>query len=215
MTSSDCFRTEIVNVTLINYWTFSNLIDTEGNQNLSPGSNYLLTCDRYNNTMSAIYLNNAFFQVLSKMNFSRDFTIITWINVVSLNQFITIYNFSTKNLEISLRYMESKLTANFKSSCSSNTTSLTISIELGTWIHVALVLNDKKLKIYFNGNQTQNATLSTLTDEIITTSNYIGKSENANGNAIYDEIRIYRGAFTSDEIYNDFKNGSLGGLYYN
>ena len=52
-------------------------------------------------------------------------------------------------------------------------------------------------------------------NSVVRNTNYIGKSNNGNdnSNAIYDDIRIYTGAYSDQSILNDFTTNTVNGSH--
>ncbi len=85
------------------------------------------------------------------------------------------------------------------------------SFQLNTWYHIAYTLNGNTATIYINGISVGSISNSISPDNIITTSNFFGKD---GGNLmatslILDEVRIYKGAMTSNQVLTDYNNIQL------
>jgi hypothetical protein len=86
-------------------------------------------------------------------------------------------------------------------------------INLNQWYFISFVLNGTTGYIYVNGKQVVIGPLQIPNNEI-RTNNYIGKSNSvhdSNADAIYDEIKIFKGALSSNDILNEYKNSSNNG----
>lgn len=82
------------------------------------------------------------------------------------------------------------------------------SFQLNTWHHIAYTLNGNTATIYINGISVGSISNSISPDNIETTSNFFGKD---GGNLmatslILDEVRIYKGAMTSNQVLTDYNN---------
>jgi len=82
------------------------------------------------------------------------------------------------------------------------------SFQLNTWYHIAYTLNGNTATIYINGISVGSISNSISPDNIETTSNFFGKD---GGNLmatslILDEVRIYKGAMTSNQVLTDYNN---------
>jgi hypothetical protein len=82
-------------------------------------------------------------------------------------------------------------------------------LSLNTWYHIAYVYDGANGYLYINGNLVASA--SQISPNNIKRNNcLIGKSNfnysNSLANAIYDELKIYKVALTSDQIANDINN---------
>jgi len=203
---------------LTNYWSMSNLSDIISGSDLYGGSNYSFTTDRFGNNNSAIYFNNGFLQVPNGSYFSGDFTIMTWIYLISYQYSIRIMDFgngaynNNVYLAIGSKYSPDKSIdmGIYSSSSSGNEFSSVAALNLNQWYHIAVVLSVDTAYAYINGVQdTSGFLLSPVS--VTRTSNYIGKSNwpyDSNANAIYDEIKIFNGALYSDMISTDFQFSS-------
>jgi hypothetical protein len=72
-------------------------------------------------------------------------------------------------------------------------------IKLNNWYHVATVLDQKILYVYVNGVLAHNGT-GHLLQSLERSHNFISK----NADAIFDELKIYKGVMTADQIFNDY-----------
>jgi len=88
-------------------------------------------------------------------------------------------------------------------SCSS--ISKSVSFQLNTWYHVALVLSGTTGYLYVNGILIDSERFGAPSN-VVRTNNYIGKSNSVYSNAlaVYDDIKIYQGALSSSCIMNDY-----------
>ncbi len=79
-------------------------------------------------------------------------------------------------------------------------------IELNKWYFISFVLNGKKGYIYVDGNLFASGPLLRPND-VLRKNNYIGKSNwpsDSNADGIYDEIKIYKGALSSNDIISSY-----------
>jgi hypothetical protein len=199
----------------------NSLLEVIKGANLFNGSNYSYVPDRFCSPNSAIYFNKGYLQVPSGVYFSVNFTFTAWIYFKSYQSWSRIIDFgngqNSDNVGLTLLGATSQISGfAFKGSNLSIITTLSpsIVINLNQWYFVTFVLNSTTGYIYVNGNQIANGTLY-VPNNIIRTSNYIGKSnmENPNADAIYDEIQIYRGGLSLKEIMKKYIASSNNGIF--
>jgi hypothetical protein len=205
---------EIINYCPSNYWPMNNLSDVTGGADLFGGSNYSFVQDRFGSPNSAIYFNNGYLQVPKGVYFSGDFTFTAWILLKSkrtASRFFEFSNGAANDNVIFYMYIASSKIRGITYNGSSSLNILTSSIiDLNKWYFVAFVLSGTTGYIYVNGNQVATCTLY-VPNKIIRTSNYIGRSINASSpyaDAIYDELKIYQIALSSDKIMIEYQISS-------
>lgn len=189
----------------------SNLNDIIGGANLYGGSGFAFTNDRFCAKSSALYLDyGGFVQIPAGIYFAQDFTITAWIyllaNKLNLIQFGNPY--SINNITISLN--NSKIYFQiFNSSIEVST----IKLNPHEWYFFSFVVSGKTGYIYLNGNQIATGILSSSLLANNKTSNFIGDiNQRIDKRANIDEIKIYKGALTSNEIMKEYINTSLNGI---
>lgn len=182
--------------TLLNYWKMSDLTDSAGEALLNGGSNYQFILDRCNNSNSAIYFNNGYLTVPSGVYFYGDFSVTAWINIMSSSSRTIIINFD--NNILFFIDGQSLYGSTNQGSILKNISSST-KLELNTWYHVAFILKGTTGFLFVNGVQVGSGPLLSPLN-VVRNSNYIGKS----ANAIYDEIKIYQGALTTNQVLDHY-----------
>jgi hypothetical protein len=181
------------------------MTDVIGGNNLYGGTSYSFVADRFNNSNSAIFFNNGYLQVPSGVYFYGDFTFITWIYLQSYaSSWTNIFDFaqsSGSNSVNMILYQGSQLRGNVRSSSISKS----VSFQLNTWYHVALVLSGTTGYLYVNGILVNSGSFGAPSN-VLRTNNYIGNSNSGYSNAlaVYDDIKIYQGALSSSCIMNDY-----------
>ena len=196
----------------------NDLIDLIGGANLSNGSNYSFVTDRFCSSDSAIYFNKGYLQVPSGVYFSGDFTVTAWINFNSYQSYSRIIDFgngkNNENIIFSMNAAGSYLLGEIYSGSSVRSLDSNFRINLSQWYFVTFVLNGRRGYIYLNGNQIESNQLS-VPNNITRTSNYIGKSNSGdtNADAIYDDIKIFKRALSSNEIMNEYSISSNNGSF--
>jgi hypothetical protein len=188
----------------------NNLNDIIGGANLYGGSGFSFTNDRFCAKSSALYLDyGGFVQIPADIYFPQDFTITAWIyllaNKLNLLQFGNPY--SINNITISLN--NSKIYFQiFNSSIEVST-----KLNLYEWYFFSFVVSGKTGYIYFNGNRIATGILSSSLLANNKTINFIGDiNQRIDKRANIDEIKIYKGALTSNEIMKEYINTSLNGI---
>jgi hypothetical protein len=192
----------------------SNLSDLIGGANLFGGVNYSFVPDRFCSPNSAIYFNKGHLQVPSGVYFSGDFTVTVWIFLKSYQSNSRIFDFGNwqmiDNVILNLAGLTPQIKGNIynKNITSSIITQSSI-INLNEWYFISFVLSGTTGYIYLNGGQVATGTLN-VPNNIIRRSNYIGKSNwgNQNADAVYDEIKIYQVALSSNDIMKEYRNSS-------
>jgi hypothetical protein len=198
----------------------SNLSDVVGGANLFGGSNYSFVSDRFCSPNSAIYFNLGYLQVPIGVYFSGDFTFTAWIYLKTNRPWSTIIDFGNgeaiDNIVFTMFDLTYQLRANiYKQSSSSKPIQASSIMSLNKWYFISFVLNGTTGFIYINGNLVINGTLQTP-NNILRKSNYIGKCNwpnVSNADAIYDEFKMYKGTFSSNDIMNEYKISSNNGKY--
>ena len=188
----------------------NNLTDVIGGANLYGGANYSFTYDRFCSLNSAIYFNRGYLQVPTGVYFSGDFTVTAWIYLKSYQYYSRIIDFGNEpnNDNIILAMIGTTSQIYGRVSQYFQTSSI---INLNQWYFISFVLSGTTGYIYVNGSQVATKTLLLVPNNITRTSNYIGKSnfENiSNADAIYDEIKIFKGALSSNDIMNEYTTSS-------
>ncbi len=145
-----------------------------------------------------------------------DFTIMAWIQMKSRKQYARIIEFGNGPYSDSVAFGGGQLNTQLyfavvlnSSSESSLNTPTTYVIELNTWYHVAAVLQGQKAYIYINGIQVANGPMQ-RPRSILRKENYIGRSNyhyvnlDDDAGAVYDDIKLFKGALKSSDIMNDY-----------
>jgi hypothetical protein len=199
----------------------SNLSDVVGDADLYNGANYSFATDRLNNLNSSIYFNSGFLNIPSGVYFTGDFTISAWIQIKSRKRYARIVEFgngafSDNSIYFGCLDLTSQLYLGIRlnSNTSNLTTPVTSVIELNTWYHVAAVVQVANAYIYVNAIQVANGLIYSPR-AILRKENYIGRTSyrsyyNADTDhdtdAIYDDIKLFRGALQSTDIMNEYSS---------
>jgi hypothetical protein len=192
----------------------SNLSDVIGGANLFGGVNYSFVPDRFCSPNSAIYFNKGYLQVPSGVYFSGDFTVTAWIYLKSYQSNSRIFDFGNlqmiDNVILNFHGTTPQIKGNIYNKTVTSSILTSSIINLNEWYFISFVLSGTTGLIYVNGNQVGTGTLY-VPNNIQRTSNYIGKSNRASdliADAVYDEIKIYQGALSSNDIMNEYRNSS-------
>ena len=160
---------------------------------------------RNNYNGSAIYLNKSYLQIPASININGDFSVIAWIKIFSYdNNQANIIDFFGSSFESLLCY-NSVMIANqigAHSICSTQ-----YYFQLNTWYQIAMTLNGKMVSTYVNGINLGycNLPFLPLQDYDGSSINYLG-DHNLALDAAFDDLKIFRGALTDIDIYNDYQN---------
>jgi hypothetical protein len=199
----------------------SNLSDIVGGADLYNGANYSYATDRLNNLNSSVYFNSGFLNIPSGVYFTGDFTITAWIQIKSRKRYARIVEFgngafSNNSIYFGCLDLTSQLYLGIRlnsTSVSILTTPVTSVIELNTWYHVAAILQGSNAYIYVNAIQVAIAYAIYSPKAILRKENYIGRTSyrsyynsdtDPDTDAIYDDIKLFRGALQSTDIMNEY-----------
>ena len=149
-------------------------------------------------------------QVPEGVYFSGDFTVTAWIYLKTFQSWSRIIDFGNgelnENVLLTMIGTTSKIRANFYEFSSGTGIDTSDIITLNRWYFISLFLNSKKGYIYVNGNLFASGPLLRPKD-VLRKYNYIGKSNwpsDSNADAIYDEIKIYKGALSPNSIISSY-----------
>jgi len=199
----------------------SNLVDVVSGANLFGGVSYSFVPDRFCSPNSAIYFNKGYLQIPEGVYFPGDFTLTAWIYLKSYQFNSRIFDFgslqTSDNVVLAMLGNTSQMNGKiYKGTVNLNFQTFSI-INLNQWYFISFVFTGTTQFIYLNGNQLATGNLYGQ-NNINKIGNYIGKSNwgtDLNADAIYDELKIYQGALSSNEIINEYKNSSNNGNLIN
>ena len=189
------------------------------NLTLFGGENAALTSDRFNNLNASLSLSNGYIQAPSGVYFTGgSYTVMAWVYPRAFNHFSRIIDFGNGQLSDSLVFSLSFYTTGIvtqKIYRNSNVSSLDLQssqpLQLNQWQHVTFTFShsSKQANISINGVLTATGTASNTPNNVIRSSNYIGKTNNVNNknaDAIYDEIKIFSVALSPIQIQFEMTN---------
>ena len=190
----------------------SNLSDVIGEKHLFNGSNYHFVEDRFGMPNQAIRINKGFLQAPLGQYFTGDFSITAWINIQSEDYLTTIIDFGNgkplNNYLFDFSKTSNQLGFTFYNQTVPFTSFSTerYEIEFRQWCHVAYVLQGNNCLMYINGYEVERSEMYS-NENITTVNNYIGKSwydQDEYADAIFDDLKIYKGALSSQLIKNEY-----------
>lgn len=189
----------------------SDLTDSVGGAHLYDGLSYSYVPDRFNNLNSAISFNYGYLRVPSGVYFNGDSSITTWINFKSFTFILSFGNIGFSDYIFIDVSSENIYCLTYQGSLSTSVYTLN-QLQLNTWTHVAFIIKGTIGNIYVNGvlKSTYFSQLQPL--NVVRTSNYIGKNDHGKPNAfaIYDDVKIFKGALTSNQILYEYKSSYSG-----
>lgn len=193
----------------------SDLTDSVGGAHLFNGFSYSYVPDRFNNLNSAIYFNDGYLRVPSGVYFDGDFSIVIWINLKSFGQnILTFGNIGKLNCIYIVALTDLNVYRTYQGTSSTSIRIISPNkLQLSTWNHIAFILKDTIGYVYVNGVQVgSDPLLSPL--NVVRNSNYIGRNPDYTFGqtitAIYDEVKIFKGALTSNQILYEYKSSYSG-----
>lgn len=188
----------------------SNFIDVIGKANISEGLNYSYTSNRFYKNKTAILLNSGFLKMSPDVYFSGDFTVIVWINLIKFDNETIFFDFGNEQQSDVAFYINKTISADICDSYDCSSIQTDTPIDLDKWHHMVLSLKDTVCLIYLNGTQIGNATLN-RPENITRNNSFIGKRNWQNEStsiAVYSDLKIYRGALSSDQVLDDYTTSS-------
>lgn len=192
---------------LVHAWSFNgNMLNDEINgYDLSEPKNVHLATDRFDNSNSALQLENGYLKVPLGVYFSDSFTVTVWFKLNSLRYNSRIIDFGdgvSDNVVIGFDELTSHIVVMiFDESYKTEMISKT-AINLNVWTYLAVVFHEGKAEIYLNGTCDSSGSLY-IPRNVRRFSNLIGKSNwatNQNIHAYLDDLKIFNRALTSSEI---------------
>ena len=193
-----------------------------------PG-NYKYVKDRFLTDNSAVYITSGYLKAPENVYFSGDFSITAWIKLVSaslelessssssssslLSWSFTLLDFGSSsnsiyNNDVIFQAENGILSATIYQnlSSSSKVKSANSVINLDVWYHIAFTFGGSNAYLYVNGVQFGNNPNMLAPLNINRTANSIGKSS-GNINIYLDDLKIFSGSLTADEVYQDYYPG--------
>jgi len=172
---------------------------------LKEGINTNLVSNRYKKPFQAKEFKKGYLMINEKIQIENDFTVSSWVNIASDKKYNTLISFSEdegkNSIWIGFSNLSFHVEINFVKMTSTN------HLQMNIWNHVTFVLKNNIGYMYLNGAFINKNPLK-MTQSAGKKLNFIGKdSHNSSlymAEAIYEDLKIYKGALTSDEIKAEF-----------
>jgi hypothetical protein len=198
----------------INYWSFNgNYNDQIGAGNPTSGLNFSLTTDRFGNLNSAVDLSSGYLNLPNITFVNGSFSLLGWIYPTKLTSLHFLVSFARGNgdavTSLAMWDNDRLLSLHNGGLVYSN-----IAFPLKCWSHIAQTVDSSGMSIlYINGSVVAGPSNMGVAPSAIRNYNYIGTSTEygkPNGNAFYDDIKIFNFALTSNQIVADFNSPNPG-----
>ncbi len=219
------------------YWPFcSSFTDIISQVTLSNGTNAGFIRDRFRNNNSALNLENGYLQAPSGVYFNGgSYTFMAWVYPRSFNFYTKdpppnelqilsshILNFGNgqeiDNVVFSFSFSHPNEGRAFQAIYKGKSQVLWLmssyynKLKIGEWTHLAFVFSSSTLKsyIYINGKLEISETANDSPNNVLRTSNYIGKSnsikEKQATDAVIDELKIFSLDLAQSQIQKEMEN---------
>ena len=177
------------------------------------GLNTFQAVNLYGKPFDSTEFKKGYLQLPPGVYVKKDFSATAWVNLKEpTKQYSVLVSFANEkgkeSVWIGLRNLHLHVEISNVLNEIKTMTSL-IPLPKDIWMHVAFVLKKGNGLIYLNGTLNNNLTMPTP-NEVERKINFIGKdyydSDLYLAEAIYDNLTIYEGALTGDEVKNSFEN---------
>jgi hypothetical protein len=196
------------------------LNDSVGEVNIYNSTRlYSFVQDRFCSPNKAIDINpGQYLQIPAGIYFSGDFTISAWIYLKSYNLHannILIFGKSWpyqyySDDSIIFKILNDQISIIvYNLSIASNLTA-TFIIQLNQWYHVTATLKDTTASLYVNGVLIKSG--ACFKPNAVTRG---GNNIGLYGRIIVDDFKIYQGALTANDVFNDYNVGLFNGTLFN
>ena len=196
---------------LVNYWPLSGLKDEIGNSSLYNGLNFGHVNNRYEMLNQATEFKNGCLQIPPGVYVENDFSVTAWVNLTGKKTYIVLVSFSNEEGRDSVWIGFKNMMFYIEISNASNEIipmSSVNPVSMNNWTHVAFVLKNTTGYMYLNGIENYNSPLPAPI-KIDRKLNFIGQdyynSSLYLAEAIYDNLKVYKGAMTAEEINKEYK----------
>ncbi len=200
---------------LINYWPFnSHVQDVIGEAHLFNGSKACLTSDRFDRPISALSLNNGYYQMPSINYFpTGEFTITAWIYIRACNAFSRMFDFfngpSIESIRLIICNPSNKTRFAYNNGTIQVNNLDTSLLPFNKWNHIALSFGNNNMSIYYNGIFNGSNVASQKLKNLTRLYNFIGRSSAITDpfmNGIIDDLKIFNKALNQKEIQFEMNN---------
>jgi hypothetical protein len=197
---------------LLHHWILSDLNDKKGNATLENSTNTNYAANRYRKPFQATEFKKGYYQISNSIEIENNFSVSAWVKLDSDKQYNTLVSFADEKRENSIWIGFSRLNFHVEISNSLNENEndkmvSTSPLPMNFWSHVTFVLKNNMGYMYLNGTSNFNATLA-APNKARRNMNFIGKdSHNSSlfmAEAVYENLKIYKGALTSDELKEEY-----------
>ena len=196
--------------------------DQIGNLTLSVGMNTSLASNRYREPFRSTEFKNGYYSIPVPIYIENDFSVSAWVNLTVNKQYNVLASFAGKEGKDMIWIGFKHLQFHVELSITSNETlkmTATTPLQKDFWTFVTFVLKNSIGFMYLNGSLNSKVHLAVPNrEQIERTENFIGKdSFDSNlyfAEAIYKNLKIYKGALTDLEVKNQFdRDGKLKPLF--
>ena len=204
---------------MINYWSFnSHVQDVIGGAHLFNGSNASLTSDRYGRPLSALSLNNGYYQMPAVNYFqTEEFTVTSWVYVRGHIQWSRLVEFfNGPSITDSIRFIicdNINLTKFLLNNGTFTIGTVNSTVILNNkWYHIGVTFGNKNLSLYYNATLISSVLTTQKFKNITRKYNFIGRSNSftttsdPHFNGIVDDFKIFNKALNQKEIQFEMNN---------
>lgn len=175
----------------------------------------LFDTDRYGNANSALRISNAsnYWMAEADTYFSPVSSITGWFKPVTFGTWTRIFDFGNGGFNYSVVFCYSIASNNQNPIMVILNNPSTVyygptpnTIGANQWYHFAIVANNYNIKVYLNGVQNLNDTMSVTMINVTRTENYFGKSFSSAddyANIFLDEVKIFNVALDEQQVIDD------------
>jgi hypothetical protein len=201
----------LIEATLVHHWSLSSTKDEIGNATLFDGFSVNLVSNRYGIPFRSTEFKNGCLLIPRGLYIEESFSLSAWVNLKVNKLYSVLVSFANDNEMIWIGFKGLSLHVEIKSGSNNGFVKMTSNLFLkkDVWTHITFVLKDSIGYIYFNGSEINKGSL-TRPNSVETIFNFIGQdyynSSLYLAEAIYEELKIYRGALTEVEVKNEFNN---------
>jgi len=200
----------------------SNLSDVIGGASMYGSlTNIAFVNDRFCNMNSAIFFNFASqgLQVPPGVYFSADFTLTAWLYIKeTTSENSRLIDFGNINYSDNVFVFFNSMKITYVISVDSNTAfnenyrmSTNSTLELNKWYHITITLNGTTGSVYLNGRLAVSKTVMATPRNVLRNHNTIGRVFPI---AVYDDLKLYQGAMSQEQILNDYIISSNYGNFF-
>jgi len=199
----------------------SNLSDVIGGASMNGSLTEIsFVKDRFCNMNSAIFINFSYqgLQVPPGVYFSADFTLTVWLYIKETTSYNSrLIDFGNIDYTDNVFVFFNSMKITYVISVNSNTAfnenyrmSTNSTLELNKWYHITITLNGTTGSVYLNGRLAVSKTVI-VPPNVLRNYNTIGRYRPI---AVYDDLKLYQGAMSQEQILNDYIISSNYGNFF-